>query len=54
MCGDEADRQSTNLARQTHRMFDTQRRLEDAQRLLDEHQEKNTNELETWKAKWKR
>ncbi len=50
--GDEADRQSTHLARQTHRMFDTERRLKDAQRLLDEHQEKNTNELKTWKAKW--
>jgi sialate O-acetylesterase len=52
--GDKADRQSTNLARQTHRLFDTQRRLLDAQRLLDEHQEKNTDELKTWNGKWQK
>jgi sialate O-acetylesterase len=46
--GDQADRQSLNLARQANRLFDMDRRLKDARRLLDEHQEKNASELKKW------
>jgi sialate O-acetylesterase len=50
--GDQVDRQSINLTRQAHRIFDLQRRLKDAQRLLDEKQERNTKALEAWNTKW--
>lgn len=46
--GDQADRQSHNQARQANRLLDMDRRLKDARRLLDEHQDKNLNELKMW------
>ena len=52
--GDQADRQSHNLAIQAHRIFDLQRRLKDAQHLLDTEQGSNTKALEDWNAKWKK
>jgi len=47
--GEKADRNTANLARQANRLFDMDRRLKDAQNLLDEHKEKNANELKKWK-----
>jgi len=51
--GDKADRQTTNLARQANRLYDMDRRLKDAQHLLDEHQAKNANELKRWQDRWR-
>jgi hypothetical protein len=49
--GDKADRNTLNLARQAHRLFDMDRRLKDAQHLLDEHKDENAKELKKWKDK---
>jgi len=52
--GNQADRTTRNLAIQTQRMFDLQRRLKDAQHLLDEQQQSNNKALEGWNAQWQK
>jgi len=47
--GEKADRNTLNLARQTNRILDMDRRLKDAQNLLDEHKQKNATELKFFK-----
>jgi len=50
--GDTADRQTLNLARQANRLFDMERRLQDAKRLLDAHERQNANALKKWRDRW--
>ena len=50
--GDKADNAALNLAREAGRLIDMDRRLKDAQLLLDEQKDKHINALERWNAKW--
>ena len=47
--GEKADRNTANLVREANRILDMDRRLKDAQRLLDEHKQKNAAELKKLK-----
>ncbi len=50
--GASADRQSINQARQANRMFDLQRRIREAEDLIEESASKNKSDIESWEKKW--
>ncbi len=52
--GEEIDRETTNQARQAHKLFDAERRVNDAQLLIDAEQESTSKAMEDWKKKWGR
>jgi len=52
--GDKIDRDTMNQSRQAHKLFDAERRVNDAQLLLDEQQESTSSAMEDWKSRWVR
>ena len=50
--GDKADRGTMTSARQVNRLFDMQRRINDAKRLIEENLDTNAEELKKAKEKW--
>ena len=50
--GETPDRQALNLAREAGRLLDMDRRLKDAQKLIEEQREKHNEAFERWQAKW--
>jgi sialate O-acetylesterase len=51
--GEKADRRSFVMARNANRMFDMQRRLNEAQRLLDQQKVKNAKDVKTLESNYK-
>lgn len=50
--GDKIDRASLNEARKAHKLFDAERRVKDAQLLLDAEKESALEAVEEWNKKW--
>jgi sialate O-acetylesterase len=50
--GDAIDRETMNQARQAHKLFDADRRVKDAQLLLEEEGESTSKAMKEWESKW--
>lgn len=50
--GDRADRNASNQARAANQLFDMERRLKDAAALIQKEGEKNSKDMDQWKAKY--